>query len=174
LILSNSRRDGEEIRLATDRMFLLRAAQMRFNAVHFTDHNTPAVCQDDRRTYAWALLAKEGVVPPDENATVIQSPTAPGTSVAKQRPPVHVANHISQQERPTTMKSTSSSTVARKTTLPQPPSPRHADPYQRVDSFPQAAKAAATTDAIDTRQFAAVANRSVTICISFITLLYKE
>jgi hypothetical protein len=117
LILQNSQREGDEIRLATDRTFLLRAAQMRFESVHFSDLNTPAVCQDDRRTYVWALLDKTGIVPPDDNATVIESPASTqGKAVAKPRPVVPTTNRISQQEPLNDMKTTAPSSVA-----PKPP-----------------------------------------------------
>jgi hypothetical protein len=74
LVLQNSQRSGEEIRLATDRRYLSRAAQLGFERVYFPDNTTPAVCNDDHRTYVWALLSKEGIVAPSEGTIIIESP----------------------------------------------------------------------------------------------------
>jgi hypothetical protein len=74
LVLQNSQRGGNEIRLATDRRYLSRAAKLGFDRVYFPDNTTPAVCNDDHRTYVWALLSKEGIVAPTDAAIVIESP----------------------------------------------------------------------------------------------------
>jgi hypothetical protein len=74
LVLQNSQRSGAEIRLATDRRYLSRAAELGFHSIHFPDNTTPAVCNDDHRTYVWALLSKEGIIAPTDAAIVIESP----------------------------------------------------------------------------------------------------
>jgi hypothetical protein len=94
--------------------------ELRFDRIHFRDLNTPAVCQDDSRTYVWALLDKTGIVPPDDNATVIESPSSPGTTFAKPRQVVPATKHVPIPEPVSTMKTTTSPTVAPKPAKQQP------------------------------------------------------
>ena len=123
IVLQNSRRGGAEIRLATDRRYLVRAAQLGFDRIYFPSDVVPAVCDDGRRTYVWALLSKEGIIAPTATATVIESPTSPGTAVAKPRPVVPITNHIPIEEPVNSMKTNASPAVARKTTQPQSTAP---------------------------------------------------
>ena len=74
LVLSNSRRVGEEIRFNTDRKFLTRAAKLGFRDICLRSDKAPAYCQDDRRTYIWALLDEGGILKSNGNATRISSP----------------------------------------------------------------------------------------------------
>ena len=74
LVLSNSRRVGEEIRFNTDRTFLTRAAELGFRDILLRSNEAPAYCQDDRRTYIWALLDEGGILHSNGNATRISSP----------------------------------------------------------------------------------------------------
>ena len=75
LVLRNSRRVGEEMKVSTDRGFLKRAVQLGFHEIHLRDADAPAFCRDSRRTYLWAVLGKEAVIKPDANATRIESPS---------------------------------------------------------------------------------------------------
>jgi hypothetical protein len=56
LVLSNSRLEGEPIVFNTNRRYLDRAAQLGFRDVHLFGNNVPALCDDGRRKYVWALL----------------------------------------------------------------------------------------------------------------------
>lgn len=76
LILVNSRREGQEIALATDRRFLARALELGFARLHIFGQNKPVLCQDDRRTLYWAVLDPGGVVPATDNVTRVASPVA--------------------------------------------------------------------------------------------------
>jgi hypothetical protein len=74
LVLQTSQRNGREVRLATDRRFLSRAIELGFESIYFDDDNHPAVCDDGHRTFVWALLAKDGIVAPAPQSTIIESP----------------------------------------------------------------------------------------------------
>jgi hypothetical protein len=74
LVLTNSSRSGEVIRFNTNREFLARAMKLGFRDVHFTGPEAPAFCHDQNRQYLWALLGKEGAIPPNPNAIRIESP----------------------------------------------------------------------------------------------------
>ena len=74
LVLSNSRRIGEEMLFNTNRNFLNRAAELGFREIYLRNSEAPAYCQDDRRTYVWALLGAEGALHSDSQTTRICSP----------------------------------------------------------------------------------------------------
>ncbi len=74
LVLSNSRRVGEEILFQTDRTFLCRAVELGFREIQLRNNTAPAYCQDDRRTYLWALLDEESVLRASDQATKISLP----------------------------------------------------------------------------------------------------
>jgi hypothetical protein len=80
LILSNSTRTGVELCLNTNRKYLARAVALGFREVQLVDPATPVVCRDERRTYLWALLEPDGVIPPAENALRTSSPQASNVS----------------------------------------------------------------------------------------------
>jgi hypothetical protein len=74
LLLSNSRKQGDELRVSTDRNYLTRAVQLGFREIHLRDPDLPAFCRSDRRAYLWALLGKDAVLKGDTNASRIESP----------------------------------------------------------------------------------------------------
>ncbi len=49
LILSHSRREGEQLSVNLNRELLAKAVQLGFGEVHFINPNTPALCIDKRR-----------------------------------------------------------------------------------------------------------------------------
>jgi hypothetical protein len=85
LVLSNSERDGEEIRFSTNRKFLARAARLGFRNIHIRSAEAPAFCTDGRRSYVWALLGKDGALQPDARATRIESPVTTTTRKSNRR-----------------------------------------------------------------------------------------
>lgn len=85
LVLCNSRRDGEEIRVNTNRKFLARAVQLGFRDIHLRSADAPAYCTDGRRSYVWALLGKDGALQPEAGATRIESPLSPTTRTTRRR-----------------------------------------------------------------------------------------
>ncbi|NLY00316.1 MAG: hypothetical protein GXY83_29820 [Rhodopirellula sp.] len=74
LILSNSLRTGEPIRLNTNRRYLHRAATLGFQRLYLFGPNAPILCQDDHRQYVWMPLDPGVAIKPAENATRIESP----------------------------------------------------------------------------------------------------
>jgi hypothetical protein len=80
LLLSNSRFTGDAIRLSSNRRYLARAINMGFREVHLNSAESPVLCQDERRRYVWALLGKEGVIEPSDDAIVTASPLASQTA----------------------------------------------------------------------------------------------
>jgi hypothetical protein len=91
LVLSNSRRVGEEIQFNTNRGYLTRAAELGFREIYLRNTEAPAFCQDDRRTYIWALLGAEGAVNANNQTTRISSPDSSNpqpTTERKTKPPM--------------------------------------------------------------------------------------
>lgn len=74
LVLRNSQRRGEELKVSSDRQFLKRAVQLGFREIHLRNVDAPAFCRTDRRCYIWALLGEDSVLKPDATATRIESP----------------------------------------------------------------------------------------------------
>lgn len=94
LVLRNSRRQGEELKVSSNREYVRRAIQLGFRELHFRDADAPAFCRDDRRTYFWAVLGKETVLRSDANATRIESPTVGRSAhVAPTKPATSPSNH---------------------------------------------------------------------------------
>ena len=76
--LRNSRRDGDEVRLNTDRQFLVRAAQLGFRELEIHAPESPLVCRDEHRLYLWAPLKEMPVLSAGADAVQITSnPTNP-------------------------------------------------------------------------------------------------
>ena len=73
LILSRSTLEGEPIAIATNREFLARALKLEFHEVCLFGPRAPAVCDDGRRQYVWALIDPESVVRRSEEAIRIES-----------------------------------------------------------------------------------------------------
>ena len=92
LVLRNSRRQGEELKVSSNREYVRRAIQLGFREIHFRDADNPAFCHDDRRNYFRAVLSKDAVLKPDANATRIESPTVGHTETTK---PVSSPSHQS-------------------------------------------------------------------------------
>ena len=109
LVLTNSQRDGDEIRFNSNREFLARAARLGFRQVHLRGPESPAFCTVDCRSYIWALLGKEGAFAPDANATRIESP-------AHSRNP-HRKNRITIPMKQPTTQTTSRSDTNRPTNV---------------------------------------------------------
>lgn len=83
LVMRNSRRQGEELKVNLNREYVRRAIQLGFREIHFRDADAPAFCRDDRRNYFWAVLSKDAVLKPDANATRIESPSDGHTEATK-------------------------------------------------------------------------------------------
>ena len=73
LLLSRSKRIGEQLRLQMNRKYLARAVDMGFTEIGFVDAESPCVCQDATRTYVWMLLENKGALEPSAEALRIDS-----------------------------------------------------------------------------------------------------
>jgi hypothetical protein len=80
LQLTNSSKTGNDVRLVTDRTYLSRALAMGLTRLHIADPASPILAQDERRSYVWAVLEKDGVVKPSADAIVVESPPAFATT----------------------------------------------------------------------------------------------
>lgn len=97
LVLSNSKAQGTALRLNTNRQFLARAVDLGFRQIHFTGCESPAFCQDEQHSFVWALLEKEGVIPPDGKALRVESPVVRPARTSKlpreEKSPFMAKNH---------------------------------------------------------------------------------
>ncbi len=97
LVLSNSQVQGTNLRLNTNREFFLRAARLGFRQIHFTGPELPAFCHEEHKTFVWAVLEKDGVIPPQANTIRVESPlrqpipTTPSTK--RKATPLMTRNH---------------------------------------------------------------------------------
>ncbi len=74
MILRNSTKRGDDVRICTDRKFLARAAGMGFSDFHLPNDASPALATDATRTYLWMLLDQKEAIKPSENCLRIESP----------------------------------------------------------------------------------------------------
>jgi len=74
MILRNSRKQGDDVRICTDRKFLARAAEMGFSEIHLPDNTAPAVARDATRTFLWMLLDAKEAIKPTDDCLRIESP----------------------------------------------------------------------------------------------------
>jgi hypothetical protein len=123
LILSNSQRIGDELQFNTDRTFLTRAAELGFRNILLRSTEAPACCQDDRRTYVWALLGAEGAITSSDRTIRISSP---------------VISHSQTTQRKTRSPMTATQTSTAKTTRPATAAARTPEPEPSLSLLEQA------------------------------------
>ena len=73
LLLSRSRRVGDQLRVLTNRVYLTRALELGFTEVGFVNAESPCVCRDATRTYLWMVLEPKDALPPNSAAQRIDS-----------------------------------------------------------------------------------------------------
>jgi hypothetical protein len=102
MILRNSIKQGDDIRICTDRQFLARAAAMGFAEIHLPNGESPAVAQDSSRTYLWMLLSPKEAIKPTDDCVRIESPLDDGhrTSLPPIPPRKTPVNRIAFQSGP--------------------------------------------------------------------------
>jgi hypothetical protein len=126
MILRNSTKQGDDIRICTDRQFLARAASMGFSAIHLPDSESPAVAQDATRTYLWMLLSPKDAIKPTEDCLRIESPLDYGRRT--ELPPISSrtkpVNRISNQPGPTGSSPPAAATTPAPTTTNTGPAQR--------------------------------------------------
>jgi hypothetical protein len=92
MFLRNSSKQGEDVRICTDRKFLARAAAMGFSDIYFPDTASPAIASDASRTFVWMLLDPKEALKSSEDCLRIESPfstrnNAPTPVRRKESPP---------------------------------------------------------------------------------------
>jgi hypothetical protein len=102
LVLSNSIRQGREVQLHMDRRYLARAVELGFREVQFIDSAVPAVCRDEQRTYLWAPLDKDSVIPATENALRSCSPVKGTANYSPSRTLNRIAERLPKRVRNST------------------------------------------------------------------------
>lgn len=86
VVLRNSQRSGDEMRLNTDRQFLVRAAQLGFHEIELHGSESPVVCRDERRIYLWSVLEEAAALTTGPGTVQLESPLATTTSRPAARP----------------------------------------------------------------------------------------
>jgi len=87
LTLTGSTSHGDSLRLNTSRRYLERAVRLGFRHVHLFDDSKPVLCQDQHRSFVWALLEPDSAIKPSDDALRIESPRDEGTDeVATPKP----------------------------------------------------------------------------------------
>jgi hypothetical protein len=125
MILRNSTKQGDDIRICTDRQFLARAASLGFSEIHLPDSESPAVAQDGTRTYLWMLLNPKDAIKPTDDCVRIESPLDYGrrTALPPIPPRTNPVNRIANQPGPAASSppaAASISTSASSTCTPEP------------------------------------------------------
>ena len=105
LILSNSQRQGDEVRLDTDRQFLVHAVQLGFREIELRGPESPAVCRDEQRIYLWTPIAEQPAIVVGADTVRLTSPLTTSTShrLARHLPPARRQHHPTQERTPTRM-----------------------------------------------------------------------
>lgn len=99
ITLRNSVKQGDDVRVCTDRQFLVRAAAMRFTEIQFPNSTAPAVAMDSSRTYVWMLLDAKDALKPSEDSLHIESPLVSagrGTTPARRRKAAPKVSEVGQ------------------------------------------------------------------------------
>src|SRR5271157_2430096 len=73
LVLDRSSYSGLAVRINTNRNFLKRAIQLGFSEIGISDVETPVVCRQQHRVYAWQPLSADAAIEPTDNVVRIES-----------------------------------------------------------------------------------------------------
>jgi hypothetical protein len=98
MILRNSSKQGDDVRICTDRNFLARAAAMGFTEFFLPNDASPALAVDANRTYLWMLLDQKEAIKPTDASLRIESPfntrayMPPATTTRKVTPVNRIAS----------------------------------------------------------------------------------
>ena len=94
MVLCNSTRTGEDVRINTDHRFLVQAAEMGFRQLHLFGPNGAILARDDQRTYLWMPLGPDNMILPADDCLRIESPrvalpSSPTSSVPRSTLPMN-------------------------------------------------------------------------------------
>ena len=73
LVLDRSSYAGPPIRINTNRSFLKRAIELGFSEIGFSNVETPVVCREPHRIYAWQPLSGDAAIMPADDVIRITS-----------------------------------------------------------------------------------------------------
>ena len=76
LLLGQSERIGDPLRISTDRRYLTRALRLGFRELLFYAANAPIQCTDETRHYLWAVLEPDSAIKPSAKAIRVASPAS--------------------------------------------------------------------------------------------------
>jgi hypothetical protein len=85
MVVSNSRRTGDDVTICSDRRYLARAAAMGFRSLHFFGPDAAVLARDEQRQYLWMPIGQQRCVRPDD-CLRIESPPAQPASTTRPRP----------------------------------------------------------------------------------------
>lgn len=146
LVLDHSRRDGDELRVQTDRTYLSRAVRLGFRDLCLSHSQTPAFCRDASRIYLWALLSGDDAIPADDAMPRIHSalhtsnvpkPDPSASSNSKpERPSAHMTNNTTNNTAFSQTPSTRSSSVRKPVRETLSPSSAEAEAASRNTDEP--------------------------------------
>lgn len=122
LVLSNSRRTGDDMRISIDRRFLARTAAMKLPQVYLYGAKGALLAQDCSQQYLWMPLGPDNVVQPSTDCLRIESPQgAPPAARVRPVPPATVPMNTSP-----TVPAPATAPETNNTSQPQPPRRRRA------------------------------------------------
>lgn len=84
LVLGRSTCTGAAIAINTNRKYLARVLRLGFTELLVFENNRPILCQDEQRSYAWAVLDPEGIIKPGPNPIRIESPSQDAVTTSPQ------------------------------------------------------------------------------------------
>lgn len=84
LVLGRSTCTGEAIALNTNRKYLARALRLGFTELLVFENNRPMLCQDEQRSYVWAVLDPEGIIKPGPDPIRIESTSQDAVTTSPQ------------------------------------------------------------------------------------------
>ena len=119
VVLRNSQRSGDEMRLNTDRQFLVRAAQLGFHEIELHGSESPVVCRDERRIYLWSVLEEAAALTTGPDTVQLESPLITTHPPARSVPPARRTRQPKERTPPPMPHNRIAETLAAST----PPSP---------------------------------------------------
>jgi hypothetical protein len=86
LVLTNSRRTGEDVIVRIDRRYLARTAAMGFSKICLFGAESALLARDENRQYVWMPLGSEGAVAVSDDCIRIESPLGTRPAVLRSHP----------------------------------------------------------------------------------------
>ena len=143
LVLTNSRFEGEAVTINTDRRYLEHALKLGFTAFYFTSPESPALCDDGRKQFLWALLTPGDAIKSSDDAVRIESPIVGNSQVPISPPRRHTP--VSQPKTETREPEPVAGSVSTQTSKPRRQLPANpASPIEQAVALRTALREAAS------------------------------